>query len=101
MITNTDLLIKVFQVFLLFKLKSPPGKLIWFDYSTQAASPEFPLQLPSPQGVQGVHRRDKQIPHQQRASAVIKGLLMPLQPAKILGKMQSVVQFHLLWHIYS
>lgn len=97
----SDLLIKVFQVFLSFKLKSPPGKLIWFGSSARAASPEFPPQRPSPLGVPGVPRRDKHIPHQKRASAVIKGLLMPLQPAKILRKMQSMVQFDLLWHIYS
>lgn len=97
----TDLLIKMFQVFQLLKLKLPPGKLVWFGSSTRAASPKFPPQLPSPQGAQGVPRRDKYIPHQKSASAVIKGLLMPLQPAKKLRKMQSMVQFDLFWHIYS
>lgn len=97
----TELLIKVFQVFLSFKLKSSPGKQIQFGSSTWAASPEFPPQLPSPQGVRGVPRRDKYIPHQKRASAVIKGLLIPLRPAKILEKMQDMVQRDLLWHIYS
>lgn len=58
----TDLLIKVFQVCLSFKLKSPPGKPIQSGSSTRAASPEFPPQLPLPQGAQGVPRRDKHIP---------------------------------------
>lgn len=65
-LTPSDLLIKVFQVFLSFKLKSPPGKPICFGSSAQAASPEFSPQLPSPLGVPGVPRRDKYIPHQKR-----------------------------------